>query len=420
VANGGQAIAAAAAPAAMGPQAWVSAASSPTSACDSLCSWLGCEHTAAQLSLQQQQQQVQQVELAAGMTEAELSAGQQQQQQQRLSVNAGASSSCPLINADCTLLAGDPGFSMTEHVADVPQSQLGMAGEPDCSSAVPAAACSAGACSTAGVPQAAPAEAEAACPEDNTYPYGRLMHAWQLVQALNTTSSTAAAAAAAELKGSAAAEAEALCPEACSTTSSSTSAAVAAANRTGGFISGSSRRRVKSRKGLDSDGSSRSKLVSKASSRFATQTAAALLQQKGLLQPGESVLIIGGGLTTAHLAALAAAGTAASTAATRVDSSSSHTSRSSNSKLSNSSSSSSEPGRVTLLLRGPMRVKQFDVDIEWMGRNRGSTLQFGFRQLTDMGDRLKLMKRVLQVGFVTAATVASLAGCTEQRSCLHC
>lgn len=299
----------------------------------------------------------------------------------------GASSSCPLINTDGTLLAEDPGFSMTEPVADVSQPQFGMAAaEPDSKITVPAAACSAGACSTAGVSQAAPAEAEAECPEDNTYPYGRLMHAWQLVQALNATSSTAAAAAA---------DAEALCPEAGSFTSSSTSAA-AAGNVSGCIMPSSSRRRVKSRKGLDRDSSSRSKQVSKASSKFATDTAAALLQQKGLLQPGESVLIIGGGLTTAHLAALAAAGTAAATAATAVASSSSHTSTSS--KLS-SSSSSSEAGRVTLLLRGPMRVKQFDVDIEWMGRNRGSTLQFGFRQLTDMGDRLKLMKRVLQVGF---------------------
>jgi hypothetical protein len=43
-------------------------------------------------------------------------------------------------------------------------------------------------------------------------------------------------------------------------------------------------------------------------------------------------------------------------------------------------------------------VKQFDVDIEYMGRNRGSTLQFGFRQLGDFEERLALMKRVLQVG----------------------
>jgi hypothetical protein len=68
--------------------------------------------------------------------------------------------------------------------------------------------------------------------------------------------------------------------------------------------------------------------------------------------------------------------------------------------MAGSSGSSGKAGQmpVSLLLRGDLRVKQFDVDIEYMGRNRGSTLQFGFRQLGDFEERLALMKRVLQVG----------------------
>jgi hypothetical protein len=154
-------------------------------------------------------------------------------------------------------------------------------------------------------------------------------------------------------------------------------------------------------------------------------------------------MIIGGGLTSAHLASLAAAATAAAAAAGGVPdgrrhgfgsglSSNSNSTGGGGSNASSSSSSSSstesaltdadggtpdltiysnlksdpaaaaasagcQAGSVSLLLRGELRVKQFDVDIEWMGRNRGSTLQFGFRQLGDMGDRLALMRRVLQV-----------------------
>jgi hypothetical protein len=153
-------------------------------------------------------------------------------------------------------------------------------------------------------------------------------------------------------------------------------------------------------------------------------------------------MIIGGGLTSAHLASLAAAATAAAAAAGpgSLGLGKKHSNISSSSRGNGDSDSSSsdscglsfeadggtagpishskggaaaatvtaaaadgagsggcQAGDVSLLLRGELRVKQFDVDIEWMGRNRGSTLQFGFRQLGDMSDRLALMKRVLQV-----------------------
>jgi hypothetical protein len=143
--------------------------------------------------------------------------------------------------------------------------------------------------------------------------------------------------------------------------------------------------KAKIKKGRSSCSSS-----SKVPVKPAVSNAAALLKQRGLLLPGESVIIIGGGLTTAHLAALAAAAAADGPAA-------SPASETSGAFLDSPNQGRSAAGKVSLLLRGSMRVKQFDVDIEWMGRNRGSTLQFGFRPLGEMQERLALMKRVLQV-----------------------
>lgn len=106
-----------------------------------------------------------------------------------------------------------------------------------------------------------------------------------------------------------------------------------------------------------------------------------VLQRIGLLYPGESVIIIGGGLTSAHLAQMAAAAGASKT---------------------------------TLLLRSEWRVKQFDVDLPYMGRLRHKKLQ-EFRQIKSFDQRLALIKQVLQV-----CTICSLLDITAMRTSTSC
>jgi 1-aminocyclopropane-1-carboxylate deaminase/D-cysteine desulfhydrase-like pyridoxal-dependent ACC family enzyme len=116
---------------------------------------------------------------------------------------------------------------------------------------------------------------------------------------------------------------------------------------------------------------------SSTSSTSSSRTAAAAqrLLEAGLLLPGEEVLIIGGGLTSVHLASMAAAAAAAGVAQL-----------------------GQQCGSITLLLRGGLRVKQFDVDVAWMGRHRKQQLQQGFKSLKSMSERAKALKRALQVG----------------------
>ncbi|WIA16139.1 hypothetical protein OEZ85_012856 [Tetradesmus obliquus] len=69
---------------------------------------------------------------------------------------------------------------------------------------------------------------------------------------------------------------------------------------------------------------------------------------------------------------------------------------------SSSSSSSDEAAKepqVSLLMRGPWRVKQFDVDVPFMGRLRGKRLaEFG--RMHSFSQRLALIKSVLQVSLM--------------------
>jgi hypothetical protein len=51
--------------------------------------------------------------------------------------------------------------------------------------------------------------------------------------------------------------------------------------------------------------------------------------------------------------------------------------------------------RVTLLLRGPLRVKQFDVDTSYMGRHRADALA-AFRRRRGPEARLAALKKALQ------------------------
>ncbi|GBF97256.1 hypothetical protein Rsub_09947 [Raphidocelis subcapitata] len=99
------------------------------------------------------------------------------------------------------------------------------------------------------------------------------------------------------------------------------------------------------------------------------------LTAAGLVGPGDHVIIVGGGLTSAHLAHLAFAGGAA---------------------------------RVSLLTRGPLRIKQFDVDIEYMGRHRAEALA-AFRRRRGPAARLSALRRALQGGSITPEAWASLA-----------
>ncbi|KAI8471948.1 MAG: hypothetical protein J3K34DRAFT_520149 [Monoraphidium minutum] len=98
------------------------------------------------------------------------------------------------------------------------------------------------------------------------------------------------------------------------------------------------------------------------------------LEAAGLVGQGEHVIIVGGGLTSAHLAQLAVAGGA---------------------------------GRVTLLMRGPLRIKQFDVDVEFMGRLRGEALA-GYRRRRGGEARLAALRRALQGGSMTPEAWAGL------------
>jgi hypothetical protein len=123
--------------------------------------------------------------------------------------------------------------------------------------------------------------------------------------------------------------------------------------------------------------------------------------RSGLLLPGERVVIIGGGLTSAHLAQLAAevtmqqsacgaAAVAGGHAATADDDDDHH-----DSKRDLVSNGNSAP--VTLLMRSDWRVKQFDVDTLYMGRHRATNLAL-FQQLRSFHSRIKLMREALQGG----------------------
>lgn len=459
-----------------GPCNWVSVSSSPTgSACDSLCSWLGCEHSLAkQLAADQQQQQVQQVrcETVAESTallmsrltlDASCSLQHHLQGEGQFSLSAdgfllGAAAAAAdeaqmqlqPIRTDCSALAaagaGAAAAAGTAIAATASgREERGAASPAGCGSstndaAVPLlnAASGTAAAATASHPSAQQtggpslaavaakgAAGAAAGPEQLSvllggpldsgtfYPRGRLMHSWQLVEALQ---SAAGAAGGQQQQQQEAETPVAACPAA---SSSSSSARLSDPLHSSSSSTTDVRARGKARTARRQHSKSKSRSRSStskqqqggaaaSSSKYAVSAVATLLQQKGLAAPGESVLIMGGGLTTAHLAVLAAAavgGEAPSntsipgmigSASSKQDDGSTATSDS------DSDSGSGSSGLVRLLLRGPsVRVKQFDVDLEWMGRNRGATLQFGFRQaLSDMGDRLRLMRRVLQVGLV--------------------
>ncbi|KAF8055740.1 purine nucleoside phosphorylase [Scenedesmus sp. PABB004] len=107
-----------------------------------------------------------------------------------------------------------------------------------------------------------------------------------------------------------------------------------------------------------------------------TRGAAAALQRAGLLLPGERVVIVGGGLTSAHLAAIAAA-------------------------------PGGGPPSATLLMRGAWRVKQFDVDLPWMGRVRAQKLA-GFAQVKSFDARAAVMRAALQGGSTPPEAAAEL------------
>jgi hypothetical protein len=127
------------------------------------------------------------------------------------------------------------------------------------------------------------------------------------------------------------------------------------------------------------------------------------LEQLGLLLPGESVLIVGGGLTSAHLAQIAAsqlrqnaqnAQPFSSYPSSGVTTTTDAAAAGSSDKV--YSAYADSPAPISLLMRGPWRVKQFDVDVPFMGRLRGKKLQ-EFGQLRSFPKRLALIKQVLQV-----------------------
>ncbi|WIA36323.1 hypothetical protein OEZ86_007648 [Tetradesmus obliquus] len=131
------------------------------------------------------------------------------------------------------------------------------------------------------------------------------------------------------------------------------------------------------------------------------------LAQLGLLQPGESVLIIGGGLTSAHLAQMAASQLQQSTAADTPPSTAYQKTTANRSSSSSSSDEAAKEAQVSLLMRGPWRVKQFDVDVPFMGRLRGKRLaEFG--RMHSFSQRLALIKSVLQGGSMPPEAAAWL------------
>jgi hypothetical protein len=129
------------------------------------------------------------------------------------------------------------------------------------------------------------------------------------------------------------------------------------------------------------------------------------LKQLGLLLPGESVLIVGGGLTSAHLAQIAASelrqnaqltsrsGSRSSSRGQEADADAAAAAGSTG----DNSDDGATAAPISLLMRGPWRVKQFDVDVPFMGRLRGKRLQ-EFGQLRSFPKRLALIKQVLKVG----------------------
>jgi hypothetical protein len=115
------------------------------------------------------------------------------------------------------------------------------------------------------------------------------------------------------------------------------------------------------------------------------------LEHLGLLLPGESVLIIGGGLTSAHLAQIAA-----NQLRQHSQDTPNTTSNSSSNSSAGESAAAAAAAPICLMMRGAWRVKQFDVDVQFMGRLRGKRLQ-EFGQLRSFNQRLGLIKQVLQV-----------------------
>jgi hypothetical protein len=128
------------------------------------------------------------------------------------------------------------------------------------------------------------------------------------------------------------------------------------------------------------------------------------LEQLGLLLPGESVLIVGGGLTSAHLAQIAASQLRSNAQNAQPSSRSSSRGQQASAAAAAAAGGSNEvysadagaAAPISLLMRGPWRVKQFDVDVRFMGRLRGKKLQ-EFGQLRSFPKRLALIKQVLQV-----------------------
>jgi hypothetical protein len=128
------------------------------------------------------------------------------------------------------------------------------------------------------------------------------------------------------------------------------------------------------------------------------------LVQLGLLAPGESVLIVGGGLTSAHLAQIAASQlrrphaqpTSTSRPCSRDQGQSTAVSSDAAAGTDADSADAAAAAPVSLLMRGPWRVKQFDVDVLFMGRLRGKKLR-EFGRLRSFSQRLALIKQVLQV-----------------------
>jgi hypothetical protein len=185
--------------------------------------------------------------------------------------------------------------------------------------------------------------------------------------------------------------------------------------------------------------------IAQANSSSSSSSSAGAQQQQqqpsladlGLLLPGESVLIIGGGLTSAHLAQIAAKqlrqtppptnsitdGTSSRSQKAAADISNA-ANNSYNAEEEYDESAAGQPAPpISLLMRGPWRVKQFDVDVGFMGRLRGRKLQ-EYGQLRSFSQRLALIKQVLQVReefvasmlsvFVTASS--RCAGSTLQQS----